>query len=90
MLKNPDFTKSDVNDFRKKYPKLRFNQFEIDFIKKYANLTSREEQLLELKNAKEPPSIEECAEIMQMSVSTVSRTTTDLIYKILRLFEEQV
>ena len=90
MLKNPDFTKSDVNDFRKKYPKLRFNHFEIDFIKKYANLTSREEQLLELKNAKDPPSIEECAEIMQMSVSTVSRTTTDLIYKILRLFEEQV
>lgn len=87
MIKIPDFTKPDVTEFKKKYPKLRFNEFEMQFIKKYANLTEREEHLLELKNRKEEISIEKCAEMMDMSVSTVTRTTRNLIYKIIRVFK---
>ena len=75
----------DIKEFRKKYKKLRFSAFEIEYIKKYANLTKREKRLLDLKNSEEPPSIEQCAEIMDMSVSTVSRTTNTLIYKIIRI-----
>lgn len=62
--------------------KLRFTVPQIEYIKKYANLTEREETLLDLKNSKNPPTIERIAEIMDMSVSTVSRTTRDLKEKI--------
>lgn len=62
--------------------KLRFTVPQIEYIKKYANLTEREEILLDLKNGKNPPTIEKIAEIMDMSVSTVSRTTRDLKEKI--------
>lgn len=62
--------------------KLRFTVPQIEYIKKYANLTEREETLLDLKNSKNPPTIEKIAEIMDMSVSTVSRTTRDLKEKI--------
>lgn len=89
MLKVPDFAKPEIEEFRKKYPKLRFNAFEMDFIKKYANLTEREEELLEIKNRKEEISVERCAELMQTSVSTVTRTTRDLVYKIIRVFKER-
>lgn len=64
---------------------LRFTVPEIEKIKKYANLTEREETLLDLKNRKKPPSIEEIAEMMDMSVSTVSRTTRDLKDKIIKI-----
>ncbi|MDE6314777.1 MAG: helix-turn-helix domain-containing protein [Lachnospiraceae bacterium] len=62
--------------------KLRFTVPEIERIKKYANLEEREEILLDLKNGKRVPSVEEIAEIMDMSVSTVSRTTKELNRKI--------
>lgn len=64
---------------------LRFTVPEIDKIKKLGNLTDREEQILDLKNRKVPPSIEEIAEIMDMSVSTVSRATRDLKDKIIKI-----
>lgn len=62
--------------------KLRFNAFDIEYIKKNANLTEREEILLDLKNGKIVPSVEEIAEIMGMSTSTVTRTTRELKEKI--------
>ena len=65
--------------------KLRFNAFDIKFIKENANLTDREEILLDLKNRKIVPSVEEIAEIMDMSVSTVSRTTKHLKEKIMEI-----
>lgn len=65
--------------------KLRFTVPEIEYIKKYANLTEREETLLDLKNGKNPPTIEAIAEIMDMSVSTVTRTTRDLKDKIVKI-----
>lgn len=65
--------------------KLRFTVPEIEKIKKLANLTEREEVLLDLKNKKKPPTIEEIAEIMDMSVSTVTRTTRDLKDKIIKI-----
>ena len=65
--------------------KLRFTVPEIEHIKKYANLTEREERILDLKNSKNPPSIEQIAEIMDMSVSTVTRTTRDLKNKIIKI-----
>lgn len=65
--------------------KLRFTVPEIEKIKKLANLTEREETLLGLKNRRIPPTIEEIAEIMDMSVSTVTRTTRDLKDKIIKI-----
>lgn len=65
--------------------KLRFTVPEIEKIKKLANLTEREETLLDLKNRRIPPTIEEIAEIMDMSVSTVTRTTRDLKDKIIKI-----
>lgn len=62
--------------------KLRFNAFDIKYIKENAGLTEREETLLDLKNRKVVPSVEEIAEIMDMSVSTVTRTTKQLKEKI--------
>lgn len=62
--------------------KLRFTVPQIEYIKKYANLTEREETLLDLKNGKNPPTVERIAEIMDMSVSTVTRTTRELKEKI--------
>ena len=47
--------------------KLRFTVPQIEYIKKYANLTEREETLLDLKNSKNPPTVERIAEIMDMS-----------------------
>lgn len=64
---------------------LRFTVPEIERIKKYANLTEREETLLDLKNRKNIPSVEEIAEIMDMSVSTVSRTTKILVSKVIKV-----
>lgn len=64
---------------------LRFTVPDIEKIKKLANLTEREEILLDLKNGKNPPSVEQIAEIMDMSVSTVSRTTRELKRKIIQI-----
>lgn len=64
---------------------LRFVAPDLEKIKKYANLTEREEVLLDLKNSKNPPTVEHIAEIMGMSVSTVSRTTRELVKKIIQI-----
>lgn len=64
---------------------LRFVAPDLDKIKKNANLTEREEILLDLKNSKNPPTVEQIAEIMDMSVSTVSRTTRELVKKIIQV-----
>lgn len=64
---------------------LRFTVPDIEKIKRLANLTEREEVLLDLKNRKKVPSVEEIAEIMDMSVSTVSRTTRELVKKIIKV-----
>lgn len=69
--------------------KLRFNAFDIEYIKKNANLTEREEILLDLKNGKIVPSVEEIAEIMRMSTSTVTRTTRELKDKIKEILQRQ-
>lgn len=84
MPKIPNFSKPTM-EIMENNRELRFSIPDIEYIKKYANLTEREETLLELKNRKKPPSIEECAEIMDMSVSTVSRTTKSLKRKIIRI-----
>lgn len=68
--------------------KLRFTAPDLEKIKKYANLTEREEILLDLKNGKNPPTVEQIAEIMDMSVSTVSRTTRYLKDKIIKILLE--
>lgn len=62
-----------------------FTKPEIDYIKENGNLTSKEEQVLELRNQEYPPTIEEMAEIMETSTSTVNRAIKSLKRKILRL-----
>lgn len=57
---------------------------EIDYIKENANMTEREEQLFDLRNKE--VSLEECAEIMNCSVSTISRINKSMKRKILRVF----
>lgn len=60
-----------------------FTKPEIDYIKENANFTIQEEQLFDLRNAEH--SIEECAEIMNVSVSTVKRINKKMKSKIIRL-----
>ena len=48
-----------------------FVKSEIDYIKDNANMTPRETQLFELRNKEN--SLEECAEYMNCSISTVYR-----------------
>ena len=54
-------------------------------IKKWGNLTEREEMVLELRNKDYPPTIEEIAEILDTSPSTVSRIIKNLKKKIIKL-----
>lgn len=60
-----------------------FVQSEIDFIKSSANMTQREEQLFDLRNQEK--SLEECAEEMNCSVSTISRLNKSIKRKILKV-----
>lgn len=53
-----------------------FTEFDLRYLKENGNLTERERTLLELRNKQ--ISLEERAEIMNMSVSTVSRTVKKL------------
>lgn len=62
-----------------------FTKPEIDYIKENANFSEREETLFDLKNQKNPPTIEQCAEIMDVSVSTITRTTRSIAKKIYRI-----
>ena len=60
-----------------------FVKSEIDYIKDNANMTPREEQLFELRNKEN--SLEECAEHMNCSVSTVYRINKSMKKKIMRV-----
>lgn len=60
-----------------------FTRFQIEYIKENANFTKREEKLFDLRN--EEYSLEECAEKMDMSVSTVNRTIKKIKSKCERL-----
>lgn len=56
---------------------------EIDYIKANANLTEREDMLFTLRNKEY--SIEECAEKMNCSVSTINRLNKSMKKKIMKL-----
>lgn len=60
-----------------------FVKSEIDFIKENANMTPREEQLFSLRNKEY--SLEERAEYMNCSISTVNRVNKSMKKKILRI-----
>lgn len=60
-----------------------FVKSEIDIIKENANMTPREEQLFFLRNKEY--SLEECAEYMNCSMSTVNRLNKRMKKKILRV-----
>ena len=60
-----------------------FVKSEIDFIKENANMTPREEQLFSLRNKEY--FLEECAEYMNCSISTVNRVNKSMKKKILRV-----
>lgn len=62
-----------------------FTKKELDYIKEYGNLTSTEAKILELRNCEYPPTIEQIAEIMNKSPSTVNRAIKSLKKKIIRL-----
>lgn len=59
-----------------------FTQTEIDYLEIVCNFTDYELQLFKLR-AQDIP-LEECAERMNMSVSTVKRISKDVIAKIMR------
>lgn len=59
-----------------------FTQTEIDYLEIVCNFTDCELQLFKLR-AQDIP-LEECAERMNMSVSTVKRISKDVITKIMR------
>lgn len=56
---------------------------EVDYIKKNANLTPREECLFDLRNKEVP--LEECSCRMNCSLSTVNRINKSMKRKILRV-----
>lgn len=60
-----------------------FVKSEIDYIKENANMTPREEQLFDLRNKEN--SLEECAEHMNCSVSTVYRINKSMKKKIMKV-----
>lgn len=60
-----------------------FIQSEIEYIKANANMTPREEQLFDLRNKEN--SLEECAEYMNCSISTVYRINKTMKRKIMKV-----
>lgn len=60
-----------------------FTKPEIDFIKENANFTSQEEMLFDLRN--DEHCLEECAELMNVSVSTIKRINKRMKSKIIRI-----
>ncbi len=60
-----------------------FTKPEIDFIKENANFTEQEAMLFDLRN--EEHSLEECSEIMNVSVPTISRINKKMKNKIIRI-----
>ncbi len=64
-----------------------FTKIDLDYIKKYGNLTPREEKILELRNHEYPPTVEQIAEMLETSPSTVSRAIKSLKKKMMRLLD---
>lgn len=60
-----------------------FTKTEIDYIKANANFTRQEEQLFNLRN--DENCLEYCAEIMNISVSTVKRINKKMKAKIIKI-----
>lgn len=60
-----------------------FVKSEIDYIKDNANMTEREEMLFYLRNKEIP--LEQCAERMNCSVSTVYRINKSMKKKVMRV-----
>jgi len=60
-----------------------FTKKEIDYIRENANFTVQEAMLFDLRN--EERCLEECAELMNVSVSTVKRINKRLKTKIIRI-----
>ena len=60
-----------------------FTKPELDYIRKLANFTEREERLFDLRSKDIPH--ERCAEIMNFSLSTEKRINKKMINKILKL-----
>lgn len=60
-----------------------FTKPEIDFIKSNANFTAQENELFDLRNAEH--SLEECAELMNVSVTTIYRISKKMKTKILKI-----
>jgi len=60
-----------------------FTKPEIDYLLEYCNFTDRERELFLLRNREY--SLEECAESMNLSVPTVSRTNKRMKSKIIRV-----
>lgn len=60
-----------------------FTKPEIDYIIENANFTEQEKTLFHMRNNEHP--LEECAELMNMSVATVYRRNKKMINKIMRV-----
>lgn len=60
-----------------------FTKPEIDYIKANANFTVAEQQLFDLRN--DEHCLEDCAELMNVSVSTVKRINKKMKSKIIRI-----
>jgi len=60
-----------------------FTKPEIDFIKENSNFTAQEIMLFDLRNSEH--SLEVCAELMNVSVSTVKRINKKMKSKIIRI-----
>ncbi len=66
-----------------------FTKIDLDYIKEYGNLTPREAAILELRNQEYPPTIEQIAEMLRTSPSTVNRAIKSLKKKMIRLLDLQ-
>ncbi len=64
-----------------------FTKIDLDYIKENGNLTPREGAILELRNQEYPPTIEQIAEMLGTSPSTVSRAIKSLKKKMIRLLD---
>ena len=60
-----------------------FTRCEIEYIKAQANFTGQEDELFDLRNAEN--TLELCAEIMNVSLSTVKRINKKMKAKIIRI-----
>lgn len=60
-----------------------FTRLEIEYIKSQANFPAQESELFDLRNS-EPP-LEVCAELMNVSLSTVKRINKKMKAKIIKI-----